>query len=256
MIVRDTEQLKALGNYREKPGVWSSARYLLKADGVGFTLTQTTVSAGSSQTMRYRNHIEANLVIEGSGTVTDLETNETYPLAPGSMYALEKHERHRIDATTDMRLVCVFTPGSGRSGNARRGRFLPFALIGVDRSDVLVQPGVKIEPVVRGETTLRRRAAGRDGRSSLIHAPHRRRAQPGSRRADSSRAAGRARFAASRVARSSAVGTVRRERRSPRSPPSSKAQAEPCDPLAEVACRREIIRVGHACASAGGDAEL
>ena len=110
MIVRDVEGLKALGNYREKPGVWSSARYLLKSDGCGFTVTQTTVSAGSSQTMRYRNHVEANLVTEGSGTVTDLETNETHALEPGSMYALERDERHRLDARTDMRLVCVFTP--------------------------------------------------------------------------------------------------------------------------------------------------
>ena len=110
MIVRDLERLKALGNFREKPGVWSSARYLLEGDGCGFTVTQTTVSAGASQTMRYRHHVEANLVIEGRGTVTDLETNETFALEPGSMYALERHERHRLDATTDMRLVCVFSP--------------------------------------------------------------------------------------------------------------------------------------------------
>lgn len=110
MIVRDLQRLKALGSYREKPGVWSSARYLLKADGCGFTMTQTTVSAGSSQTMRYRHHVEANLVVEGSGTLTDLETNETHALEPGTMYALDRHDGHRIDAHTDMRLVCVFVP--------------------------------------------------------------------------------------------------------------------------------------------------
>ena len=26
------------------------------------------------------------------------------------MYALDEHDRHRIDATTDMRIVCVFSP--------------------------------------------------------------------------------------------------------------------------------------------------
>ena len=67
MIVRTPEDLKTDGSYREKPGVWSSARYLLRRDGVGFTLTQTTIAAGSSQTMEYKNHIEANLVIEGEG---------------------------------------------------------------------------------------------------------------------------------------------------------------------------------------------
>ncbi|MDH3714004.1 MAG: ectoine synthase [Gammaproteobacteria bacterium] len=110
MIVRTLEDLKADGNYREKPGVWSSARYLLRGDGVGFTVTQTTVAAGSSQTMEYRNHIEANLVIEGEGDLTDTATGEVHRLKPGSMYALDKHDRHRIDALTDMRLVCVFSP--------------------------------------------------------------------------------------------------------------------------------------------------
>lgn len=110
MIVRSLEQLKASGRYAEKTGVWTSSRYLLREDGVGFTLTQTTVGAGLSQTMEYKNHIEANLVIEGHGTVTDLSTDETFELAPGSMYTLDKHDRHRLDARTALRIVCVFTP--------------------------------------------------------------------------------------------------------------------------------------------------
>ena len=110
MIVRTVEDLKTHGSYREKPGVWSSARYLLRRDGMGFTLTETTVAAGSSQTMQYKNHVEANLVIEGEGDVTDLATGRVHRLKRGTMYALDRHDRHRIDATTDMRLVCVFSP--------------------------------------------------------------------------------------------------------------------------------------------------
>jgi L-ectoine synthase len=110
MIVRTVEDLKTLGSYREKPGVWSSARYLLRRDAMGFTLTQTTVAAGASQTMQYKNHVEANLIIEGEGDLTDLATGTVYRLMPGTMYALDEHDRHRIDATTDMRIVCVFSP--------------------------------------------------------------------------------------------------------------------------------------------------
>ena len=110
MLVRTLDELKDKGQYRENPGVWSSCRYLLRDDAVGFTLTQTTVAAGQAQEMQYKNHIEANLVIEGRGQVTDLATGDTFDLEPGTMYTLDKHDRHRIEALTDMRLVCVFTP--------------------------------------------------------------------------------------------------------------------------------------------------
>lgn len=110
MIVRSIDDLKAQGRYAEKPGAWTSSRYLLKDDDVGFTLTQTTVAAGTTQVMEYKNHIEANLIIEGEGSVLDLATNERSSLAPGVMYTLDQHDRHELQADTDMRIVCVFTP--------------------------------------------------------------------------------------------------------------------------------------------------
>lgn len=110
MIVRSLDDLKADGSYRENPGLWSSARYLLHKDAVGITLTQTTVAAGTSQVLEYKNHVEANLVIDGEGTVTDIGTGTVYPLKAGTMYTLDKNERHQLEATTDMRLVCVFLP--------------------------------------------------------------------------------------------------------------------------------------------------
>lgn len=110
MIVRNLDELKSSGRYAEKQGLWTSARYLLKEDGVGFTLTQTTLCAGQGLEMEYKNHIEANLVIEGEATLTNTATGEKHQLLPGSMYALDKHDRHYMQAVTDLRLVCVFTP--------------------------------------------------------------------------------------------------------------------------------------------------
>lgn len=110
MIVRSLETLKSEGRYAEKPGAWTSSRYLLRDDAVGFTMTQTTLAAGTEQVMEYKNHIEANLVIDGDGEVIDLATGERHALSPGVMYTLDKHDRHELHAHTDMRLVCVFTP--------------------------------------------------------------------------------------------------------------------------------------------------
>lgn len=110
MIIRNIQDLKDIGSYREKPGAWSSARYLLRDDSCGFTLTRTTIAAGSSLEMEYRNHLEANLVITGEGSVTDVASATVFQLSPGTMYTLDKHDRHVLTAQTDMDLVCVFTP--------------------------------------------------------------------------------------------------------------------------------------------------
>ncbi len=110
MIVRSVEDLKASGGYAEKAGVWSSARYLLRSDNVGFTLTMTTVAAGQLIELEYKNHVEANLIIEGNAELTDVCVNQTYRLGPGDMYALDQHDRHRLKALSDLKIVCVFTP--------------------------------------------------------------------------------------------------------------------------------------------------
>ena len=110
MIVRGLAELKSSGRFAEKSGCWSSARYLLKDDAVGFTLTKTTIAAGQTMEMEYKNHVEANLIIEGRGRLYDAAMNHWYELSPGIMYALDKHDRHRVEAETDMTIVCVFTP--------------------------------------------------------------------------------------------------------------------------------------------------
>ena len=110
MIVRTFDEIKQSGGYGEKPGVWTSTRYLLRDDNVGFTMTQTTFAAGQALEMEYKNHIEANLIIEGQARVTDVASGEEYLIGPGDMYTLDKHDRHILAAITDVRLVCVFTP--------------------------------------------------------------------------------------------------------------------------------------------------
>jgi len=110
MIVRTLEDVKARGNYAEKPGVWTSTRYLLKEDEVGFTLTQTTFAAGQTLTMEYKNHVEANMIISGTAILTNESSGETFTLEAGSTYTLDKHDRHTLQAKTDLTIVCVFTP--------------------------------------------------------------------------------------------------------------------------------------------------
>jgi len=92
-------------------GNGTSARYLTKADGMGYTVTDTIVRAGTSSPLHYKNHLEACYCIAGSGKVIDDEGNE-FPIVPGTIYALDKNDPHHLVASPDedLRLVCVFTP--------------------------------------------------------------------------------------------------------------------------------------------------
>ena len=125
MIVRSLDNL--IDTPRDVRGeAWASRRFLLAEDGVGFTLTETSIVAGSEQVLWYKHHVEANYVIEGEGEVENVETGEVFALAPGSIYVLDQYEKHRLKAFTAMRLVCVFTPAlTGRETHDADGAYAP-----------------------------------------------------------------------------------------------------------------------------------
>ncbi len=125
MIVKSIDDL--IGTERDVRGpAWSSRRFLLAEDGVGFSVNETTVDAGSEQTLWYKHHIEANYVIDGEGEVENVATGEVFSLRPGSIYVLDRHEKHRLRAHTRLRLVCVFTPAlTGREIHDEDGAYAP-----------------------------------------------------------------------------------------------------------------------------------
>lgn len=109
MIVRTVEEITGTAADVETEN-WRSKRLVLSADGVGFSVHETTLRPGVVNEFWYANHIEAVFVVEGEGELTDLETGESYELAPGSIYVLDNHDRHRLHPRTEMRTVCVFNP--------------------------------------------------------------------------------------------------------------------------------------------------
>lgn len=123
MIVRSLNDL--IDTPRDVRGdAWASRRFLLAEDGVGYTLTETSVVAGSEQILWYKHHVESNYVIEGEGEVENMATGEVFALAPGSIYVLDQNEKHRLKAVTAMRLVCVFTPAlTGRETHDADGAY-------------------------------------------------------------------------------------------------------------------------------------
>src|SRR2546422_5173981 len=109
MIVRTKEDLK--GTIGEiGTGNWSSCRFLHKEDGMGVTLTDAILNPGLDQVFWYKNHLEAVYCLEGEETLEDLATGRIYVIKPGILYALDKHDRHRLKVKTKMRVICTFVP--------------------------------------------------------------------------------------------------------------------------------------------------
>lgn len=106
MLVRRLSDVKTV-----EWGNGLSRRFLVEADGLGYSLTDTIVWAGTCSQLQYAEHLEACYCISGSGAVIDTDGRE-HRLEPGTMYALDEHDAHHLiaDAGEDLRLVCVFLP--------------------------------------------------------------------------------------------------------------------------------------------------
>ena len=109
MIVRTLDEILDTDQDVRGP-TFASRRLLLKKDCMGFSLHDTVMPAGTETTLWYANHLEAVYCIEGTGEIEDLDHGETHQLAPGSLYALNGHEKHIVRIHTDMRFICVFNP--------------------------------------------------------------------------------------------------------------------------------------------------
>lgn len=111
MIVRRLKDI--LNTERDVSGEnWASRRLLLRDDNMGFSMHETTIFAGTQTHIWYKNHFEAVYCVEGSGEVELIPSGERFRIEPGTMYALNKHDRHwlRADVGADMRVVCAFNP--------------------------------------------------------------------------------------------------------------------------------------------------
>ena len=125
MIVRSLDEVA--GTDRDVAGDgWRSRRLMLRRDGLGFSLHDTTVAAGADLEVEYRHHLEACYCLEGEAELTDLATGANHSIRPGTAYALDAHDRHRLQVRRDLRLVCVFNPAlSGPETHDERGGYPP-----------------------------------------------------------------------------------------------------------------------------------
>lgn len=103
---------------------WKSRRLLLAGDGMGFSVHDTVLYAGTETHMHYQNHLEAVYCIEGEAEIEDLATGERHRIVPGTLYALDDHDRHVLRVVEQFRAVCVFNPPiTGREVHDENGAY-------------------------------------------------------------------------------------------------------------------------------------
>ncbi|GLQ05921.1 ectoine synthase [Sneathiella chinensis] len=109
MIVRTLAEAEKTDR-RVTSETWESTRLLLKDDQMGFSFHITTIYAGTTTEMWYRNHLEAVYCISGEGEIESIADGKVYPIAPGTIYGLDKHDKHILRAKTELKLACAFNP--------------------------------------------------------------------------------------------------------------------------------------------------
>lgn len=103
---------------------WESTRLLLKDDNMGFSFHITTIYEGADFRMHYQNHLESVYCMSGEGEVETIEDGKKYPITPGTLYILDKHDKHILRAFKEMKMACVFNPPlSGKEVHNAEGAY-------------------------------------------------------------------------------------------------------------------------------------
>jgi L-ectoine synthase len=111
VIVRDLSSAEKTNRRIVSPdGNWESTRLLLKDDNMGFSFHITTIYEGSDFQMHYQNHLESVYCISGEGEVETLADGIKHPIAAGTLYILDQHDKHILRAFKEMKMACVFNP--------------------------------------------------------------------------------------------------------------------------------------------------
>lgn len=111
MLIQKLSDLEGTARHTKAEN-WDSVRMLLAGDDMGFSFHITTLYAGTETHMWYKHHLESVYCISGRAEIEDKATGEKHQLEPGTLYALNAHDRHALRVGKDENFVvaCVFNP--------------------------------------------------------------------------------------------------------------------------------------------------
>lgn len=109
MIVRNYREANESDRRVVSEG-WESTRLLLKNDNMGFSFHITTIYKDAELHLHYKNHLESVYCVSGEGEVEDLASGVIHPISAGTIYILDKNDKHVLRARSEMQMACVFNP--------------------------------------------------------------------------------------------------------------------------------------------------
>ena len=109
MIVRTLQECEN-SERRVRSETWQSVRMLLANDKMGFSFHITTIYAGTETPMHYQQHLESVYCMSGKGKLVNRDDGKEFEIVPGTLYILDKHDRHTLFVEEELSLACVFNP--------------------------------------------------------------------------------------------------------------------------------------------------
>jgi len=128
MIVRSLENM-FLSECHVQRSNWASTRLIVEADKMGFSLHVTHIYPGETGITEYPNHLEAAYCIAGSATLIFNEDSRRESISPGTVYALNLNDKHRMEVHEELVLVCVFSPALQGNENANKVEFKKLSIV-------------------------------------------------------------------------------------------------------------------------------
>lgn len=111
MFLRTLSDLEKSGRIKYPADAsFRSARFITAQDNLGFSFNENHVSQAITIDVWLKNHWEANYIRSGTIQVTDLHSNKTWHLTPGSVYVVGPNDRHRLHLSPQECHISVFHP--------------------------------------------------------------------------------------------------------------------------------------------------
>ena len=163
MLVKTIEALRSQGGEVVlNDGQVKVVRFLTKRDGLGVAMSDVRPRAGTETVLWYKHHWEANYIVSGRGTVTNVGTGESWVLSAGTIYTVGPHDQHRLDLDEDTHILSIFNPALvGDEKHDEDGAYAP-------SGEVL--PGARYD--VRQDARGVARGGAREGRGRWQRAQH------------------------------------------------------------------------------------